>query len=47
MDAISGEDVEMDADGKVVVHGKTYAVWTSKIPTEGRRGLTNVEHSKD
>lgn len=46
-DAINGEDVEMDADGKVLVHGKTYAVWTSKIPTEGRSGLTNVEHPKE
>lgn len=46
MDAISGPDVEKNAEGKVIVHGKTYAVWSSKIPAAGREGLTNVEHSK-
>jgi hypothetical protein len=43
MDAISGPDVEKNADGNVVVHGKTYAVWSSKIPIEGRGSLTGVD----
>ena len=42
MDAIdSSEDV--DGSGNIVVHGTTYAVWTTKIPEEGRASLTNVD----
>ncbi|CZT17993.1 uncharacterized protein RCC_03832 [Ramularia collo-cygni] len=47
MDAISGPDVEKNADGHVIVHGKTHAFWSSKIPAEGRRGLTKVEHAEE
>lgn len=46
MDAINGPDVEKDEDGNVIVHGKTYAVWSSKIPAEGRSSLTKVEHPR-
>jgi hypothetical protein len=42
MDAISGPDVKTDENGNVAVHGTTIAVWTAKIPTEGREKLTEV-----
>jgi hypothetical protein len=42
MDAINGPDVETDANGNVAVHGTTIAVWTAKIPTEGREKLADV-----
>ena len=43
MDAMSGNDVDIDEDGKVAVHGATIAVWTTKIPGEGRDSLTDIE----
>lgn len=43
MDAINEPDVEKNGKGEVVVHGKTYMVWTTKIPAEGREALTTVE----
>ncbi|KXT06260.1 hypothetical protein AC578_9117 [Pseudocercospora eumusae] len=38
MDAVGAPDVE-----HVVIHGNTYVVWTTKIPAEGRKNLTEVE----
>ncbi|KAF2209918.1 hypothetical protein CERZMDRAFT_60985 [Cercospora zeae-maydis SCOH1-5] len=43
MDAVNGPDVEKDADGSVTLHGNTHAFWTTKIPAEGREGLTGVQ----
>ena len=43
MDAINDPEVETDEDGKVAVHGTTIAVWTTKIPEEGRDELVEVE----
>ena len=43
MDALDDSDVVEDVDGNVAVHGKTLAVWTSKIPEEGRDELLEVE----
>ena len=34
---------EADTDGKVAVHGETITFWTTKIPSDGRAGLTDVE----
>lgn len=34
---------EKDANGELVVHGNTYAVWTTKIPAEGRTAEDAVE----
>lgn len=47
MDAINGEDVEKNENGDVIIHGNSYAYWTSKIPAEGRDGVFSVEHSKE
>ena len=46
MDILSGPDVEIDENGNVVAHGSTPTVWTTKIPAEGRNGLTDVETPK-
>ncbi|KAK5719849.1 hypothetical protein LTR15_007121 [Elasticomyces elasticus] len=43
MDALNSPDVDVDQDGKVAVHGKTFIVWSSKIPEDGRASLTDVE----
>nr|POE63355.1 putative methyltransferase-like c25b8.10 [Quercus suber] len=43
MDALSADDVEVDAQNQVTVHGDTYIAWSSKIPTDGRETLTGVE----
>lgn len=43
MDAVNSPEVETDENGNIAVHGTTIAVWTTKIPTEGRAGLTDVE----
>lgn len=43
MDALNGPEVVTDGNGNVAVHGKTIAVWTSKIPEEGRDSMTEVE----
>ena len=43
MDYVNAPEVETDENGNVAVHGTTFAVWTSKIPAEGREGLTEVE----
>ena len=40
MDAVNAEK---DANGNVTVHGYTHAIWTSKIPEEGRENLTDVQ----
>ncbi|KJX94565.1 2-heptaprenyl-1 4-naphthoquinone methyltransferase like protein [Zymoseptoria brevis] len=47
MDAINGGDVEKNENGDVIIHGNSYAYWTSKIPAEGRDGVFSVEHSKE
>lgn len=39
MEILSSPDVEIDGDGNVVSHGETIAVWTTKIPEDGRDGL--------
>ena len=39
------EGVERDDDGKVVLHGNTWAVWTMKIPADGADGLADVPSS--
>jgi len=44
-DAINGDDVATAANGDIVIHGYTYAAWTSKIPEEGRQSLFSVERS--
>lgn len=43
MDAIGGPDTETDENGNVALHGTTYAVWTTKIPAEGREELIDVD----
>lgn len=44
MEAIRDDaDAERDGEGKVVVHGYTHMVWTSKIPREGREELMGVQ----
>ena len=43
MDAINSSEVETDSNGDVALHGTTIAVWTTKIPEEGRESLTEVE----
>lgn len=44
MEAIRDDaDAEGDGKGKVVVHGYTHMVWTSKIPREGREELMGVQ----
>ncbi|EMC91343.1 hypothetical protein BAUCODRAFT_39511 [Baudoinia panamericana UAMH 10762] len=43
IDALNSPEVETNERGEVAVHGKTYVVWTSKIPEDGRASLTNVE----
>jgi hypothetical protein len=43
MDAINSPEVETDSTGEVTLHGTTIAVWTTKIPAEGRESLTEVE----
>ncbi|KAK5107831.1 hypothetical protein LTR62_000645 [Meristemomyces frigidus] len=43
MDALNSSEVETNEKGEVAVHGLTYVVWTSKIPEDGRAGLTEVE----
>ena len=45
MDAVNSPEVETDENGNVAVHGTTIAVWTTKIPAEGRDGMTDVERS--
>lgn len=50
MEIVSGSDVERNEKGEVTVHGNTYAVWTTKIPAEGRTGsqaLDDVERSNE
>lgn len=42
MDALT-EGVEQDDEGNVVLHGNTWAVWTTKIPAEGVDGLADVQ----
>lgn len=42
-EAVQG--AERNGEGEVVVHGNTYAVWTTKIPEEGREELVDVERS--
>ncbi|KAI5358642.1 putative methyltransferase type 11, S-adenosyl-L-methionine-dependent methyltransferase [Septoria linicola] len=49
MDAINSPNVEKDGDGNVIIHGNAHAVWTTKIPAEGREDLTSVprpEHDR-
>ena len=43
MDAIDSPGEEVDRNGNIAVHATTYAVWTTKIPEEGRSGLTEVD----
>ncbi|KAF2481085.1 S-adenosyl-L-methionine-dependent methyltransferase [Neohortaea acidophila] len=43
MEALNSPDTETDGEGRVAVHGTTFAVWTSKIPAEGRDELADVE----
>ena len=38
MEIVSAPEVEKNGKGEVIVHGNTYAVWTTKIPSEGRTG---------
>lgn len=45
MQALNGPEVETNEKGEVAIHGNTYIIWTSKIPKEGRPGLTEVETS--
>ena len=47
MDAINSPEVETDENGNVAVHGSTIAVWTTKIPEDGRVGLTDVDKPDD
>lgn len=50
MDIVSADEVEKNEKGEVTVHGNTYAVWTTKIPTEGRTGteaLGDVERREE
>lgn len=43
MNALNADDVDVDEHGSVTIHGNVHTAWTSKIPTEGREGLTDVE----
>ena len=43
MDSVGGADVKKNEKGEVIIHGNTYAIWTMKIPAEGRESLTSVE----
>ena len=36
-DAINADDVEVDQDGKVALHGHTFFAWTTRIPGEPLR----------
>nr|POF03131.1 putative methyltransferase-like c25b8.10 [Quercus suber] len=47
MDALNADDVEVDEKNEVAVHGETYTAWTSKIPTDGRETLTDVERIEE
>jgi hypothetical protein len=46
MDALNGPDVETNEKGEVALHGRTYLVWTTKIPEDGRASLTDFERSE-
>ncbi|KAK0320747.1 hypothetical protein LTR91_022595 [Friedmanniomyces endolithicus] len=43
MDALNGPEVEVNDKGEVALHGRTFVVWTSKIPEDGRESLLGVE----
>lgn len=43
MEALNTDNVETNEKGEVKLHGKTYVVWTTNIPEDGREDLTNVE----
>ncbi|KAK1084323.1 hypothetical protein LTR48_005550 [Friedmanniomyces endolithicus] len=43
MDALNGPEVEVNEKGEVALHGRTFVVWTSKIPEDGRESLLDVE----
>ena len=43
MEIVSAPEVEKNDKGEVLVHGNTYAVWTTKIPVEGRTGSQTVD----
>ncbi|EME39647.1 hypothetical protein DOTSEDRAFT_28772 [Dothistroma septosporum NZE10] len=50
MEIVSAPEVEKNEAGEVAVHGNTYAVWTTKIPAEGRTGsqtLDDVERAAE
>ncbi len=47
MSFLNSSEVETDAGGNVAVHGSTFAVWTTKIPEEGRKDLIDVERPED
>jgi hypothetical protein len=35
-EALAGSDVEENEKGQVALHGTTYALWSTKIPEEGK-----------
>ncbi|WPH03661.1 putative 2-heptaprenyl-1,4-naphthoquinone methyltransferase [Acrodontium crateriforme] len=43
MDALNGPEVEENEKKEVAVHGNTYIVWTTKVPSKGRSSLGGVE----
>ncbi|KAF1355379.1 S-adenosyl-L-methionine-dependent methyltransferase [Delphinella strobiligena] len=38
-DAINAPDVETNDKGEVAIHGRTFSVWTTKIPQDGARAI--------
>lgn len=42
-EALNAPDVETNEKGEVAIHGTTYAVWSSKVPAEGKEHLLDVD----